>query len=169
MGVLEIPGRFLYATVPQKDLFKELANKESENPVTKWFASIPEHQPFQLVLWFEGGSSDSKVVESASDEVLEEDDVGHEVPVADDVGEKLVGAVDVSVQDMRRFKDATTRDMELETKGFPNFDLSTPSPSEFEDTLSDDSSFVLEPVASDSSEDYFFDRYKKEVTKAFQY
>ena len=166
MGVLEIPGRFLCATVPQKDLFKELANKESENPVTKWFASIPEDQPFQLVLWFEGGSSNSKAVESASDDVLEEDDVGHDVPVADDVGEKLVGdgvAVDVSVQ------DATTSDMELEIKGFTNFDLSTPSPSVFEDSLSDDSSFFLESVASDSSEDYFFDRYKKEVTKAFQY
>ena len=72
-------------------------------------------------------------------------------------------AVDVSVQ------DATTSDMELEIKGFTNFDLSTPSPSVFEDSLSDDSSFVLESVASDSSEDYFFDRYKKELTKAFQY
>ena len=160
---MEKPGRFLFASVPHKDLFKDIANKECENPVTNWFASIPKDQPFQLALWFDGASSDSKVVELASDDVLEDDEVDEvdvevdEVPVADDVVEKVVG-------------DGVAAEV--------------PSTSEFEDTLSDDSSFSVEVVVSDTSEDDFtdrynrffkyhrnnrFDRYKKEFTKAFQF
>lgn len=153
------------------DFLNNLGNHHPDERFSTFFASIPDDVDFEVFVFLdEAVESDPPVeleVEDGESLIVEVGSDGAESDPPNVFG----GGKDERVAEeaaMSLFMEVTEREMELEMMGFPDYSI-PPSPSEFGDSFSEDSSLPDSLADSlDSSEgpwDRWYDRFPKEWTK----